>query len=123
VTDYVARLVGLNLYRGRAGAGAVSLDGGMTLTGAHAETGAVLVAFAPSAVALHRRRPDGSARNCWPAVVVALEQHGDTVRVRLAGPIDAFADVTPLSVADLGLEPGVEVWAAVKATETSVYPA
>jgi molybdopterin-binding protein len=26
-------------------------------------------------------------------------------------------------VAELGLEPGVEVWAALKATETAVYPA
>jgi molybdate transport system ATP-binding protein len=123
VTDYVARLVGLNLYRGYAAAGVVSLDGGMTLTGAHSESGSVLVAFPPSAVVVHRQRPDGSARNCWPAVVAALEQHGDTVRVRLAGSIDAFADVTPLSVAELGLAPGSEVWAAVKATETSVYPA
>lgn len=123
VTEYVARLVGLNLYRGRAADGVVSLEGGTTLSGAHHETGPVLVAFSPSAVALHRRRPEGSARNCWPATVAALEQHGDTVRVRLAGAIEAFADVTPLSVTELGLEPGVEVWAAVKATETSVYPA
>jgi molybdate transport system ATP-binding protein len=122
-TEYVARLVGLNLYRGRAVDGAVTLDAGMTLTGAHHETGPVLVAFAPSAVTLYRRRPEGSARNCWRALVAALEQHGDTVRVRLAGPIESFADVTPLSVAELGLEPGAEVWAAVKATETSVYPA
>ena len=68
-------------------------------------------------------RPDGSARNCWAATVASLEQHGDTVRVRLAGPIAAFADVTPLAVAELGLEPGADVWAAVKATETTVYPA
>ena len=33
------------------------------------------------------------------------------------------ADVTPLAVAELGLEPGTRVWAALKATETEVYPA
>ena len=123
VTDYVARLVGLNLYRGEATDGVVALDGGGTLVGSHHERGRVLVAFSPSAVALHRRRPDGSARNCWSTTVDSLEQQGDTVRVRLAGPIAALADVTPLAVAELGLEPGAEVWAAVKATETTVYPA
>jgi molybdate transport system ATP-binding protein len=45
------------------------------------------------------------------------------VRVRLAGPLEAFADVTATSVAELGLAPGSPVWAAVKATETTVYPA
>ena len=122
-TDYVARLVGRNLYRGRAEGRTVTLDGGATLSVARHAFGDVMVAFSPTSVALHRHRPDGSARNCWPARVTALEQHGDVVRVRLAGEIDAAADVTALSVAELGLEPGTEIWAAVKATETAVYPA
>jgi molybdate transport system ATP-binding protein len=33
------------------------------------------------------------------------------------------ADVTPAAVADLGLEPGMVLWFAVKAAETAVYPA
>ncbi len=123
VTAYVARLVGLNLYRGQAADGVVTLAGGARLVGAHHDYGPVLVAFRPSSVVLHRRRPDSSARNTWAARVVSLEQQGDTVRVALAGPLDAAADVTPLAVAELGLEPGVEVWAALKATETAVYPA
>ncbi|MGH8893029.1 MAG: ABC transporter ATP-binding protein [Actinomycetes bacterium] len=122
-TDYVGRLVGLNLYRGHSSDGVVRLDGGARLTSAHHESGPVMVAFSPSAVALHPRRPDGSARNCWETTVEGLERQGDTVRVRLTGPLDAFADVTPLSVAELRLAPGVRVWAAVKATETAVYPA
>jgi len=122
-TDYVARLVGLNLYRGRAVDGVVTLDGGATLSTAHHASGAVLVAFAPTSVVLHRRRPDGSARNCWAVRVAALEPHGDVVRVRLDGGIEASADVTTLSAAELGLEPGTQLWAALKATETTVYPA
>ena len=122
-TDYVARLVGLNLYRGRATDGAVELDSGARLFSAHHESGPVLVAFAPSAVALHRGPPDGSARNRWEATVEAIEERGDTVRVRLAGPLEVAADVTAVSVAELGLVPGARVWAAVKATETIVYPA
>ena len=125
-TDYVAKLVGLNLYRGLAAGGTVTLDTGTTLSTAHPTSGPagpVLVAFPPTAVVLYRQRPDSSARNCWPAQVSALEQHGDVVRVRLSGQIEAAADVTALSVAELGLETGAEVWAAVKATEISVYPA
>jgi molybdate transport system ATP-binding protein len=123
VTEYVAKLVGLNLYRGTAVDGAVTLAGGATLVGAHHDNGPVLAAFRPSSVVLHRHRPDSSARNTWAARVVSLEQHGDTVRVALTGALDAAADVTPLAVAELALEPGAEVWAAVKATETTVYPA
>ncbi len=122
-TDYVARLVGLNLLRGRAVDGRVDLPRGETLTSAGHADGDVFVSFSPSAVALHRREPEGSARNCWPGRVTSVETHGDTVRVALDGTVPVVADVTPLAVADLGLRPGSEVWATVKATETTVYPA
>jgi molybdate transport system ATP-binding protein len=122
-TDYVARLVGLNLLRGHAVSGRVDLAGGSTLTSAGHADGDVFVAFAPNAVALHPSRPVSSARNCWPARVASVEAHGDTVRVALDGEVPVVADVTPLAVAELGLRPGGQVWATVKATETTVYPA
>ena len=123
-TDYVARLVGLNLLRGTAVDGRVDVEGGATtLTTAGHASGEVIVAFAPSAVTLHARRPDSSARNCWSARVESVETHGDLVRVALSGPVVAVADVTPLAVAELGLRPGGAVWATVKAAETTVYPA
>jgi molybdopterin-binding protein len=37
--------------------------------------------------------------------------------------VTIVAEVTPAAMADLGLADGLEVWAAVKATEISVYPA
>ncbi|MFP5334045.1 MAG: ABC transporter ATP-binding protein [Actinomycetes bacterium] len=122
-TDFVARLVGLNLYRGTAGPEGVALDGGGALSTSDPCAGEVFVAFPPAAVALHRARPDGSPRNAWPGRVVTLEQHAETVRVRLAGVPDVLADVTPAAVADLDLRVGSEVWAAVKATEVRGYPA
>ena len=84
----------------------MTLDGGGALVGAHHDDGAVFVSFRPSSVTLHRGRPDSSARNAWPVTVEALEQQGDTVRVALTGQPDLAADVTPLAVAELGLEPG-----------------
>jgi molybdate transport system ATP-binding protein len=122
-TDYVARLVGLNLYRGHAEGGVVTVPGGFALTVASPVTGEVFVAFPPTAVAVYRSQPDGSPRNVWPATVVGIERHGDNIRVELRGPIDATADITPAAVADLGLAPGSPLWASVKATETRAYRA
>ena len=123
-TEHVARLVGLNLYRGHGTAGsAVALAGGITLAVAAPVHGEVFAAFPPTAVAVHRTRPDGSPRNTWPATVTEIEPYGGTFRVRLAGRPDCAADVTAAAVADLDLVPGREVWAAVKATEIAVYPA
>ncbi|SCE72438.1 molybdate transport system ATP-binding protein [Micromonospora chaiyaphumensis] len=121
-TDYVARLVGLNLHRGHADGHAVTV-GGLTLTTADTVHGDAFVAFPPAAVALHRGRPDGSPRNVWPATVTGVQRHGDNLRVQLAGPVDVAADVTPAAAAQLGLRPGQPVWAAVKAAETRAYPA
>jgi molybdate transport system ATP-binding protein len=120
-TDYVARLVGLNLFRGVARQNTVTLVDGFVLATAESCEGAAFVAFPPTAVALHLERPEGSPRNVWPAKVVGLQQHGDHLRVQLAGPVDAIADITPASAAALRLEAGTAVWAALKATETRVY--
>ena len=121
-TDYVARLVGLNLYRGKATGHGVEVDG-VTLTTADPLTGDAFVAFRPSAVALHRQRPDGSPRNTWPAVIAGIQRHGDNLRIQLTGPIPVAADVTRAAAAHLQLAPGQHVWAAVKAAETHAYPA
>src|SRR5437868_14909187 len=124
-TDYVARLVGLNLYRGHATTGTVHLhEGAGSFDTADSLEGEVFLAFAPSAVALYRTRPDGSPRNLWRARVAAVEQQGHRVRAELsAPPFPAVAEVTPAAVAELQLSEGSLIWAAVKATETHVYPA
>jgi molybdate transport system ATP-binding protein len=122
-TDYVARLVGLNLYRGRSAGSTVTLSGDFALTTATAQEGDVFVAFPPAAVALYAEQPSGSPRNIWPATVGSLGRHGDALRIELTGPVPVAADVTPAAAVQLGLEPGREVWASLKATEATVYPA
>ncbi|NUR24800.1 MAG: TOBE domain-containing protein, partial [Catenulispora sp.] len=121
-TDYVARLVGLNLFRGRAHQNTVTLPGGFTLVTSEPCEGGAFVAFPPTALALHPERPEGSPRNVWSATVAGLHRHGDHLRIQLAGPLDTTADITPAAAAALRLEPGSRVWAALKATETRVYP-
>jgi molybdate transport system ATP-binding protein len=122
-TDYVARLVGLNLYQGRACGEVVRIAGGVELALAEKADGAVFVAFPPSSVAVFRSRPQGSPRNVFAAVIADLEMHGSSVRLRLSGELPVLADVTTAAAADLDLVPGREVWWAVKATDTRVYPA
>jgi molybdate transport system ATP-binding protein len=122
-TDYVARLVGLNLYRGQGSGTAVTVGDGFLLTVAQPVTGDVFVAFPPSAVALYPGPTDGSPRNGWPAVVAGVQRHGDSLRIQLDGPIATAADVTPAAAVALSLVPGAEVWASVKATEVVSYPA
>ncbi len=116
-TDYVAGLVGLNLYRGVARDGRAALDGGGELQVVDAADGPVLLTFTPSAVSLHRARPEGSARNTWPGRVTGVEHHGTSVRVAVDARPPVLADVTTAAVAELDLVPGREVWASVKATE------
>lgn len=122
-SDYVADLVGLNLFRGSAAGNRVRIDGGGELTVAEPATGPVYLTFPPSAVGLHPDRPGGSPRNTWPVTVAGLEQHAHTVRVRLDGAIPALADITPATVAELRIRPGTQLWAALKATEIHTYPA
>ncbi|WP_326797200.1 ABC transporter ATP-binding protein [Streptomyces sp. NBC_01808] len=123
-TDYIAHLVGLNLYRGRARGHSVDLDEGPAITTADDLTGPVFVAFPPSAVTLHRDRPTGSsARNLWRCAVAGLETHADQIRAELTGELPLAADLTTTAAAELDLHPGAEVWAAVKATQTHAYPA
>ena len=144
-TEYVARLVGLNLYAGTAvgpAARGVELDGGGRLiaagipavdddedgatpvAGASGEPGRrVLVAVAPSAISLFTSAPIGiSQRNVWPGTVRGMELLTDRVRIAVDGMPSALVDVTPAAVADLDLVPGRKVWLAAKATEVIAYP-
>lgn len=120
---YVADLVGVNLFRGRAQGTRVDLPDGAALTVAEPAQGEVFAVVHPRTVALYRQRPDGTPRNIWPLRAQDVDLQGDRVRVQLAGAVSLVAEVTPSALADLGLADGGEVWAAVKATEISVYPA
>jgi len=119
---WVADLVGVNLLAGDAERGRVRLEGGGTLDTPDADAGPVFVVVHPRAVVLHRERPQGTARNVWPARIDFLDVGGARVRVRVAGTPSVVAEVTPAAVAELALGPGVAVWVAVKATEIAVYP-
>ncbi|MDQ4117984.1 MAG: ABC transporter ATP-binding protein [Actinomycetota bacterium] len=131
---FSARIAGLDLVPGTAtGAGLRTGDGVEIIgepLGVDAGEPAVAV-FPPSAVSVFLDRPSGSPRNVFPVRLSALEPRGDTIRLRAAprdprGPswVDGLAaDVTPAAVAELGVDPGAEVWFAVKAAEVGIHGA
>ncbi|WP_206320248.1 ABC transporter ATP-binding protein [Streptomyces zingiberis] len=123
-TDYVARLVGLNLYRGEARGHTVRVDGGPVIATADDLTGPAFVAFPPGAVTLHGDRPTGSgARDARRCAVAGLESHGDLVRVDLTGELPLVSDLTTVAAAELDLRPGATVWAVVDAARARAYRA
>ncbi|MBU4215375.1 MAG: ABC transporter ATP-binding protein [Actinobacteria bacterium] len=138
-TEYVARLVGVNLYAGTVvdpATGRIRLDDGgelVAVAGAHdvdpddppgrlRRGERVQVALRPASITLHTREPDGSARNRWRGRVVGMEQLADRVRVEVSGPFDAAVDITASALAELAIHEGVEVWLSAKATEVVAYP-
>ena len=129
-TSYVARLMGLNLYRGeRRPDGRVELDEGGTFVVAdrgrstRRARGPGAGGLRPSSITLHTGRPEhASTRNVWPGTVAGLELLADRVRLQVDGQPTALVDVTPAAVAELGLRPGLPVWLSAKATETDAYP-
>jgi molybdate transport system ATP-binding protein len=120
---YVADLVGVNLFRGRARNGVITLTDGGSLMAAGAADGDVFAVVHPRTVALYRTRPDGTPRNVWEGRADDLDLEGDRIRVRLSGLPSIVAEVTPGAIRELGLDRGDRVWVSVKATEVDVYPA
>ncbi|OKL53788.1 molybdenum ABC transporter permease subunit [Bowdeniella nasicola] len=143
-TEFTAALAGMNMLIGRAHADPEDphvltiADAPYAITGvaASAEDAAELAAgpaialFAPSAVSLYPagQRPAGSPRNVLSTRVVSVEQAGRLARVAAevlparsgAKTWTISADVTLASVRTMGLEPGVELTATIKAVEVSL---
>jgi molybdate transport system ATP-binding protein len=122
-SGYVAELVGVNLLGGTAEGDHVDLDGGGQLVVPGAGVGRALAVIHPHSVVLQRDRPASSARNVWPGTVAGIEPLGERVRVRVDGPVPLVAEITPAARRDLDLDAGGAVYAAVKATDVTVFPA
>jgi molybdate transport system ATP-binding protein len=85
-TDYVARLMGLNLVRGEV--------------------------FAPTTVGV-TRSPDATSR--WQGTVTSIEQHLSLVRVSvLTTEKTILADIPASAIAQLQLAPGHQVWLSLR---------
>jgi len=122
---YVGDLVGINVVRGVLDDGRFTTDTGAVVVSADhdAPKGAAFAAIRPSAIALHVDEPAGSARNVWACTVEDVDRRADRVRVLLTGPVPLVAEITPEALVALGIHDGDRLFASVKATEVTVYPA
>ena len=120
---YIANLIGVNLLRGTSLDGAIVTANGAHIVPADPVDGDTFAVIQPHSVALYLTAPEGSPRNVWSALVADVDRQADRVRVRLTGEIPLVAEITPNALDELALQPGDTVWATVKATEISTYPA
>ncbi|WP_199431354.1 sulfate/molybdate ABC transporter ATP-binding protein [Qaidamihabitans albus] len=131
-TPFTARIAGLNLVAGTATARGLRTASGRSISGLPApdvvEGEPAVAVFAPGSVAVYPASAPqaGSPRNTVAATVATLEPHGPVVRLRTVdgdGWADGLAaDLTPTAIAELGLEPGVAIRLAVKATAVAIHP-
>ncbi|GAY08972.1 sulfate/molybdate ABC transporter ATP-binding protein [Pseudonocardia sp. N23] len=133
-TPFTARIAGLDLVPGTKCPDGLRTHDGTLFSGRAgdpiAEGDDAAAVFPPSAVSVFRDRPHGSPRNVLRVTLAAIEPQGDTVRLRASPPDGGpswleglAADVTLAAAADLAVEPGAELWFAVKATEVAIHPA
>jgi len=120
---YIADLVGINLLAGESDDGTITTATGGRIVPAERVDGPAFAVIQPHAVALYLSPPDGSPRNVWAATVADIDRQSDRVRVRLDGAVPLVAEITPAALDDLALHPGDHLWASVKATEITTYPA
>jgi molybdate transport system ATP-binding protein len=120
---YVAELVGTNLLRGVVSDGVLTTESGAHVVVA-AEPGPVFAVIRPQAITLSLSAdPTSSARNIWPGVVGDIERLGDRARVGVRGPLPVVAEITTAALDALGLRPGDDVYASLKATDITTYSA
>jgi len=130
-SDFTARLTGTSILMGSAAGSEeqprVVLEGGLVIHGRPGQAlreGAPAAALVPpDAVALYEEAPSGSPRNALPVVVRSVERSGALVTVGLeAGEHRLTASVTAGAVVQLGIAPGRELTAVIKAVEVRVVP-
>ena len=117
-STWVAGFLGLNAWRGTADDSGLVVEGGHVAAAEPLPVGVVALALCePAAVTLHRSRPEGSARTVVQGPVGELRSLGGRVRVSVQSTPPLVAEVTAAAAAELHLNDGGQVWAAIKATE------
>jgi molybdate transport system ATP-binding protein len=122
-SSYVAEFLGVNLFRGTLSIDVVDVraqialpQGVLTITdGSQGEISAVVH---PREITLALERPAGTARNVFAGTIEELVPEppsGELVRVSLKTNPPLIAEVTRQAVDDLGLKPGMQVFASFKA--------
>ena len=120
---YVAELVGTNLIEGRLDGSLLVTRDGVGVAVVADFDGPAFAIVRPQSITLARVAADSRARNTFRGVVDDVDRIGDRVRVGIAGPLHLTAEITVGALESLGLRPGDEVTASLKATDIETYPA
>jgi molybdate transport system ATP-binding protein len=123
-SDYVADLMGVNLFRGTAKGSVVGLtdhEGRFEI--AEPLSGPVIVVIRPEMIVLHRERPDGAASNQWPGEITGFDVAGHRIRVLVEGKPPVTVEVSHQAIEALGLVEGSSVWMTVEADQVLAYVA
>jgi len=121
---YVAEFLGVNFFRGTlvpsgsaSGPHIVVPEGDLALSPAGADGDAAAIVN-PREITLTLERPSGTARNVFAGALEELVPEppsGDRVRILVASTPPLIAEVTRHAVEELGLSPGMRVYATFKA--------
>jgi molybdate transport system ATP-binding protein len=120
---YVAELVGTNLIEGHLDGSVLVAKGGVEVAVVADFDGPAFAIVRPQSITLARVAAATSARNTFRGIVDDVDRIGDRVRVGVAGPLHLTAEITVAALDGLGLRPGDEVTASLKATDIETYPA
>lgn len=121
-TPYIGQVVGATVLDGTVSAGTLHGEWGRLTVADGTPEGPATAVILPTAVALHRGRPAGSARNSLHGTVGEVIRSPEGVRVRTVTAPPLVAALTNHAADELDLDVGGEVWATVKATEVQVIP-
>jgi molybdate transport system ATP-binding protein len=129
-TRYVAEFLGTNLFhatvRARDGSGVARLtaDGGEILAAESELEDEVFAVVDPREITISPAPPGGSAQNVLRGTVEEIQPEapsGDRLRVSLATRPPLVAELTRRAADQLGLAPGLEVYASFKATGVRLF--
>jgi molybdate transport system ATP-binding protein len=121
VADFTGAVVlAGNARPGPSGLTTVALDGGGEVRSTDVAQGRVAACVHPWDIGLEPPGvpPADSARNRLDAEILTVTPVGNRTRVGLVAGQPLVAEVTGQAAAELGLRPGMRVWAAWKATAT-----
>ena len=120
---HVADMIGRTIVEGTIRAGVLHTDDGVpVVVRPDAPDGRALAVIAPASVVLHTTHPEGSSRNVWSMLVVAIDRAPDHVRVRLGGGLELVSELTPAGADALAISVGDTLWASLKASEITIVP-
>lgn len=116
-TLYSASLTGLNFVKAYANGLTAKDESGNTFVLSESMNGPVNITISPKAIALHKKKPEGSPRNVWEARISGIHTVFEHVRITFSDNFNLVAEVTPNAVEVLDLKTGDEIWVSIKATE------